>query len=373
MGAPLATPAARQAWAKILRLSREGPADHEFLAEVSRLVATVVPFQASFWSAADPLTTLATSPARVENLAGQCESYWEREFLVEDFNHFRTLARAATPAGTLYRATDGRPARSIRYRELNKPCGFGDELRAVFRVGRGAWGVVSLWRGEDEPPFSLAEERLLASLSGSVGEAFRRAALLRPDPPAQAPDAPGLLMFDRSGLLELVNDQAEAWLRELPITDFKDRDARGGIPTAVLTVVAHARAIAAGIETGVACARIQSRTGRWLVLHGFSLRGADGDDSRTALVIEPAKASQVAPIIVEGYQLGPREQEITQMIARGLSTVEIAARLHLSPHTVRDYIKQVFEKAGVSSRGELVAKVFAEHYLQPLHADVRSV
>jgi hypothetical protein len=29
---------------------------------------------------------------------------------------------------------------------------------------------------------------------------------------------------------------------------------------------------------------------------------------------------------------------------------------------VRDYIKAIFEKAGVSSRGELVAKLFAEHY-----------
>lgn len=29
---------------------------------------------------------------------------------------------------------------------------------------------------------------------------------------------------------------------------------------------------------------------------------------------------------------------------------------------MRDYIKAIFEKAGVSSRGELVAKLFAEHY-----------
>ncbi len=34
---------------------------------------------------------------------------------------------------------------------------------------------------------------------------------------------------------------------------------------------------------------------------------------------------------------------------------------------MRDYIKAVFDKVGVSSRGELVAKLFAEHYSDPFH------
>lgn len=54
-------------------------------------------------------------------------------------------------------------------------------------------------------------------------------------------------------------------------------------------------------------------------------------------------------------------------IARGCSTPEIAAELFLSAHTVRDYIKSVFDKVGVSSRGELVAKLFADHYADPFH------
>lgn len=41
-------------------------------------------------------------------------------------------------------------------------------------------------------------------------------------------------------------------------------------------------------------------------------------------------------------------------------------------HTVRDYVKAIFAKVGVSSRGELVAKLFAEHYA-PLHLDPANV
>jgi DNA-binding NarL/FixJ family response regulator len=98
-------------------------------------------------------------------------------------------------------------------------------------------------------------------------------------------------------------------------------------------------------------------------MHGAPLEGTD----QLALIIEPANAGDVAPLIVEAYGLTQRELDVTRAIARGLGTAEIAAHVHLSAHTVRDYIKAVFEKVGVSSRGELVHKVFAEHYAPAPH------
>ncbi len=109
---------------------------------------------------------------------------------------------------------------------------------------------------------------------------------------------------------------------------------------------------------------MRTRRGVWLLMHGALLEGTD----QLALIIEPAKAADVAPLIVEAYGLTPRELDVTRAIARGLGTAEIAAYLHLSAHTVRDHIKVVFEKVRVSSRGELVHKVFAEHYAPPPHA-----
>ncbi|MFJ5556158.1 response regulator transcription factor [Streptomyces sp. NPDC093250] len=45
-----------------------------------------------------------------------------------------------------------------------------------------------------------------------------------------------------------------------------------------------------------------------------------------------------------------------------MSTSGISQELHLSPHTVRDHIKAIFGKLGVSSRGELVGQLFTEYY-----------
>ena len=52
-------------------------------------------------------------------------------------------------------------------------------------------------------------------------------------------------------------------------------------------------------------------------------------------------------------QLTKRENEIAQLVAQGLTNREIAKRLYLSEHTVKNYLFRIFDKLKVSNRVEL--------------------
>lgn len=364
---------------ELIARAQAAPSASEVFAAASPRLRRLVPYDSAIWLATDPETGMPTSPTRKENChefnERECVTVWEREFSVEDVIPYTELGRAPRPAGALRLATRDRPARSPRFRHVLQPHGVGDELRVVMRVGDRPWAWLSLFREEGREPFSPTEVEVAAGLSDPLARAIRDHARPRPETRTAANGrGPGLMVFSPEGELVSVNDEALGWLEELP-ANWDDsqlpaqRRFEVGLPILVIGTLTRARAIAEQRDHGPARARMRSPvTGRWLVCHASCLRGPDGRVGDTALVIEPAQGSEVAPIIAQAYGLSHRELEITTLIARGLGTEAIADRLFLSVHTVRSYVKEIFEKVGVSSRGELVATLFAEHHA-PIHLD----
>lgn len=354
--------------------ARAADAD-ELLEGVATEIAKAIPYDGAMWFGLDPGTLLAVAPARMEHLDdGYCSTFWFGEFHEQDANLFADLARGDAPAATLRSATDDRPMRSARYRDFLKPQGYDDELRVVFRSGGKSWGVGGLFREAGRDPFDAQDVALLETVSPIVGAAFRTHAALAVPSPGFA-HAPGMMLFRRDGTILSANDAAWRWLADIygedPSTNWfeilaglESPDVDAAIP--IIPLIARAHAVASGRDNREARLRLRDRSGRWLVLHASVLDSASGEGN-VAIVVEPAKSGDLAPIIIEAYGLTPRERDVVRAIARGSSTPEIAAELFLSPHTVRDYIKAVFDKVGVSSRGELVAKLFAEHYTDPFH------
>jgi DNA-binding NarL/FixJ family response regulator len=62
--------------------------------------------------------------------------------------------------------------------------------------------------------------------------------------------------------------------------------------------------------------------------------------------------------IQEEYHITPREQEILQLLSKGLSYQELADKLFISSKTVRKHIFNIYEKLHVNSRMEAVNKYF---------------
>lgn len=65
-------------------------------------------------------------------------------------------------------------------------------------------------------------------------------------------------------------------------------------------------------------------------------------------------------------ELTPREQDIFELIAEGLTNAEIGNELHLAPSTVKSYINTVFAKLGVRDRVHAVLLAHnLDHRMQP--------
>jgi DNA-binding CsgD family transcriptional regulator len=59
------------------------------------------------------------------------------------------------------------------------------------------------------------------------------------------------------------------------------------------------------------------------------------------------------------------EIRVSMLVAEGLGNPAIAARLHMSRHTVESHLKHVYRKLGISSRVELAARVLGRVGLYP--------
>ncbi len=63
------------------------------------------------------------------------------------------------------------------------------------------------------------------------------------------------------------------------------------------------------------------------------------------------------------YQLSARELEVLQFLVQGMNYKMIAAKIFLSPETIRNHIKNIYEKLHVHSRSEAVAKAMKERII----------
>jgi DNA-binding CsgD family transcriptional regulator len=315
---------------EILRLADRDLDRYDFAREGARVLRRAVPFDAIAGVWFDPETGLPV------------DEWFDSSSLPEisldetDVTAFRQLAASGRSAASMS-SDRGRGAR-----------GLGAELRSVYFGDSGMWCGYVMYRERGAPDFAGREVDLVASLNGEGPDLQR--VRLRQDLSSDAGDGdPGLLLLDGQDAVEMANPAADAWLDEL-------RARRRHLPVVVSAVARRAREIASGDSGSAATARARTASGRWITVRGWVLQ--NGSEARTAITLEPARRPELAELLAEAYGLTARERRVSKLVAQGLPNAAIAARLYLSIYTVQDHLKAIFEKLGVSNRGQLVARLF---------------
>jgi DNA-binding CsgD family transcriptional regulator len=343
---------------RIAELSARGHDLVTFWRECTEVLETALPhYDRPCWYTLDPASLLITSHYH-DGLPVYPPKMLRHEYYGDDVNQISDVVRSEAGISTLHEATGGDPSSSPTW-HMNMAMGGDQEMIAALRTGSGeVWGAVGLYRAPGEPLFDGEEKALLRAIGPDLATGARTGLLVGEARDPQWPDSPGLVVLSEAGEVESTTPGVERWLSDLPDGDLE----AGRLPTAVHAVAGRALRTAHGSdEPGeVALARVLSRSGTWVVLHGTSLVASGS--RRVAVIVEPAHPARLTPLLMSAHGLTEREQEVTRLVLRGDSTAQIAERLVVSPHTVQEHLKKIFEKTRVRSRRDLVGKVFFAHY-----------
>ncbi|MFE6050507.1 LuxR C-terminal-related transcriptional regulator [Kitasatospora sp. NPDC056446] len=323
----------------------------ELFRELHTLLAGPLGFDGGCWHGTDPVTGFPTSTVADGLDPAHFELAVRLELQGEDATTFDAIRTSGHRVQTVDRATDGHPERSIRFRELLHPCGYGDELRINFDLGGGRWGSAAFMREDARGRYDPSALRLAERVASPIGAALRAARLasLRTARPARPVHAPAVAILDTRGRLRSADAAAHDLIARMaePIT------RTGGVPSGFLTVTRQAARAGAPAEV-----RICTPDGQWLTLHATPL---DGPGDTVAVVASPASPVQRLPLAILAHGLSPREQQVALHAVRGASTKDIAARLHLTVPTVQQHVTAILGKTGVGTRRELVALLMSDH------------
>ncbi len=316
---------------------------------------TVMPVDAAFVATADPETLLFTGAYAETPLDTATATFLDNEFGARDVNRFASLATSRHHVAWLDDATGNDRFASPRYRDIMRPLGLGDELRAALVVDGRCWGYLCLHRQDGRLGFTVQEAAAIARLGPHLAAGLRQALLLQV-PTTGDPAAPGVVLLTEDLSVLAVTAQAE-YLLSL-VADPSPRQLP--LPVAVYTVATALTALERGIlhENTQPTTRIPTAAGPWLSLHASRLRAQRGEGP-IAVVVERAQAQATAPLLLSAHGLTVRESDVARLVLRGLSTTAIADTLHISANTVQDHLKAIFDKTGVHSRRDLVGRFLA--------------
>ena len=160
---------------------------------------------------------------------------------------------------------------------------------------------------------------------------------------------PGTILLDQDQSVVAATEQAWRWIDRLGVPGPNPAEP---LPPHVYVLATH---VAASPERRPARVRVRAADGTWAVIRAAALTTASQVPAGYAVTLEAAPADDLAPLLMRAWRLTRREREVARLVIDGLSTEDIATALFISVHTVRDHLKMIFGKMGVSRRQDMIA------------------
>lgn len=344
--------ARRRARSALARLARADVDNDTFQHETAAILRQAVGLDWWCWPLADPGARL---PTRVPGADAPVYQDQRRVawLLPDSWGNSGLDPQTGTrppAARSLSTATQGDLRRDLIWREVLGPAGTGDVLDVMLTADGVCWGQLHLGRDSSARSFGNDDTEFLAIVAPLLAARLRKglcAGRAHKGPGAE----PGTIIIDQDLSLVAATDQAWRWIGRLGTRPPNDAEPLPGFIYAAATRIAASTACPPRPVT----VRLHAADGRWIVVRVEPLTGGPTAAAGYAVTLEAARSEDLAPLLMRAWALTPREREVAQLVIDGLSTDDIAAALFLSAHTVRDYLKAIFAKVGVSRRSDLVS------------------
>jgi DNA-binding CsgD family transcriptional regulator len=256
--------------------------------------------------------------------------------------------------------------RSALYNELYRSIDFRYIVRTAFREEGTARGCIMVSRGHHRQDFSRESLRLLREAAPYLTHALS----VPPTPVADSQTvetAEGQLICDRMGKVVYASSQGRALLHDLAdvlmtSATLSDPCLDWATPHLRRLIVETAK-LSEGRAGDVPALTRSTARGRY-VMRAWRLGAAAEDSASTSLYsVSIRRYIPLALRLLESevvIALPAREKAICLLLAQGLETKEIAARLGLKVNTTISYIRSLYQRLGIAGRNELLPRLLPE-------------
>ncbi len=238
--------------------------------------------------------------------------------------------------------------RSSPAHDVLRGAGFYHSMEAPVIASGRFIGTINFARAKNDMPFGINEMRTASQAAEQLGIAVQRA-----------------LRFEqsgaRAGMLETVLDRLP---QAIVVTDTDDQ---------VIFANQAAEQVLTGGNRPPGPPRLNFAVPRFS--SGQRVAFASNDTVTVKSVRLPAEAGATLTLIYPHGDAGlplwdilsPREQQIADWVAQGLTTKQISERAVVSQNTVKQHLKRIFAKADVANRAELVQRVWTNRQASSPH------